>query len=918
MGYFDELLGAATDFAFSTVFSRGGKSEPKRQSISSAFNSRRVVYGRHLVPGTIIFAHTGSEWQDKRDMLDLVVVFASQHSEFVEDVRFDDVPMLIGDPAKASDAFNVFKPRTGASDREKKALGESRFDSREDYCYQRANLGKPGVQAWGGTYQYYDGTWKGFNNDGLGDYGYRGIKDGWPDGGTHPLYGLTSVFLTLKHDSKVFPDGVPEFSAMLKGKRVLDVRDSQVKYSDNLALCVLDWLLSEMGVPLSRIDTQSFIDAANICDEDADPTGSNVDTRFRVSGILELTDSRLDNLETLLSAGGAQLSRSEGMWSIHLPAYSAPVHSFTESDIIGDLQIQSHSGKQDRINVVKGSYLSADHDFERVEAPVIKSQAYINNDGEKLEATYDYELVDSGYQVERLNKIKMEKSRYGLMVSALFKMTALKVKAGDRISLSVSHLNWNARVFRVLAVDIDIMSGVKLSLKEDAPEIYNWAVDDVIEIDPPQAIELREVDDLAPVDNLTVIEELYQTQNAKDFKVRAAVTITPPIAGDFEFDVEYKEITESEWVNVTPRTYSLVNVISDIKPGDYQFRARCVTQAGFASDWFEITQTIQGKTALPPDIESTFLDSNILIWTYPNPPADLEGFLVRMHNGTRQTWADAIQLHSGIVTDSRFPLPENAGGTKTFLVKAVDTSGNVSANASIVTMGLGDPDVNNIILTYDYKAYSWPGTIADGTINGSNELESSQVGAFYNPDGGSIFYNQTDSALFYDSEFKKLVYEFDYTVSAQDEGSQLTIDATVDAESYQLYVIPPSSVGNTFVSFGGYVPRAEAGLYKFKIVIPSQFGSSVPKITALALNLDVPDIIETFEDISISSSGTRLPITETYRGIRVVSLTMQSDGSGVSSLKVQDKNHTLGPLVYAYNSSGTAVSTTIDATIRGY
>ena len=319
----------------------------------------------------------------------------------------------------------------------------------------------------------------------------------------------------------------------------------------------------------------------------------------------------------------------------------------------------------------------------------------------------------------------------------------------------------------------------------------------------------------------------------------------------------------------------------------------------------------------PPDVASLFIDGGVLYWAYQASPLDLSGFEVRVHDGGRSTWADAIPMHSGLISEPRFTLPSNTSGKKTFLVKAVDTSGNYSVNQAVLTITLGDAKIANIILTYDYQANSWPGTITNGTLNGSNEIEADQVGSFYNPDPGSIFYNQDNTSNFYDSEYKKLVYLFTYTVADQDAGSQFTIDEEVVADSYQLEFIPPDG-GSSYIPFGGYIQRAEKGMYEFRLSVPSQFGSSVPTIEWIEVSLDVPDITEALNDISISSSGTRLPITKTYRGIRYVTLTMQTDGSGVTSLKVDDKDESLGPLVYAYNSSGTTVNTTIDAFIRGY
>ena len=906
-GALDKLLDIGLDYA-----GGGNKKTGKRQTVGESFTSRRIVYGEHLVPGTLAFADAGGGGYPKNNYLTLFYVLATQHSDFVKEVRFDDVPMMLG-IENAYDHFNSFTWRDGASDSEKYLLGKSRIDARTSLCFQRASLGKEGYVRRGGAYQYKpNGTWTI-----LGDEINGGIDD-LLGSVSKDYLGMTVVTLRLQYSEALYPSGLPRVTFVLRGKRVFDPRTSTTVYSNNYALCVLDFLKTIVQIPDANINTQSFIDAANICDEDVPTVDGETEKRFTVNGILELDKTPLENLETLLKSGGGWLSYVQGQWSLFLPVYAAPILDLDNSDLVSAIRFRPKSSKQDRINVARSSYVSEQQDWERVEAPTIAIQDYIDNDGERLEGTFDFDLVTSGYQVQRLSRIKLEQSRYGVTLSATFKFKALKVTVGDRVTLTVSNFGWTSKIFQVISCEIDYERGVSLTLREDDSSIYAWTTGDAIPLQPPKALNLPDHSDIQAPSSLIVSEELYQTNNTREVKARAIIEWVPDDAGIYKFNVEIKATSETEWTPVVWRYLGSRAVVNDIAPDDYDVRVQSINDVGFSSDWYQVSTTILGKTASPPDLSNLFVDGGLLTWSYPDAPLDLAGFEVRVHDGTRNTWADAVPMHSGLISGSRFTLPNNTGGTKTFLVKAIDTSGNYSENAAIATIGLGDAETQNIILTEDYKADTWPGTITNGTISGSNEIEADATGTFYNPDTNAIFYNQNTASDFYEQEFKKLSYEFTYTVLAADVGSQLTIDATVTADSYQLEFIAPSTGGTIYSSFGGYIPRAEIGQYKFKLSIPSQFGATVPTVNALELNLDVPDITEAFEDLSISSSGTRLPITKTYRGIRHVTLTLQTDGSGAASLKVDDKDETLGPLIYAYNTSGTAVNTTIDAFIRGY
>jgi len=117
-------------------------------------------------------------------------------------------------------------------------------------------------------------------------------------------------------------------------------------------------------------------------------------------------------------------------------------------------------------------------------------------------------------------------------------------------------------------------------------------------------------------------------------------------------------------------------------------------------------------------------------------------------------------------------------------------------------------------------------------------------------------------------------------------------------------------------TFAGTID-ADDVLHEFRVRTNSS--ETQGAITELDLNLDVPDIIEYFDDVSIIAGGTRLTLTETYRGIANVQITVQDDGiSTAVGAYAFDKNHTTGPLIYCVDKDGTHVAGTIDAKVKGY
>lgn len=108
----------------------------------------------------------------------------------------------------------------------------------------------------------------------------------------HRLQGIAYTYVRLKWDRDAFPAGIPNISVQLKGRKMLDTRDSTTKYTPNIALMAQDYLSgSPLGfsADISDIKTASTNAAANTCDE-------MVTTTLVVDTVLG-ADAALDTIE---------------------------------------------------------------------------------------------------------------------------------------------------------------------------------------------------------------------------------------------------------------------------------------------------------------------------------------------------------------------------------------------------------------------------------------------------------------------------------------------------------------------------------------------------------------------------------------------------------------------------------------------
>ncbi len=397
--------------------------------------------------------------------------------------------------------------------------------------------------------------------------------------------------------------------------------------------------------------------------------------------------------------------------------------------------------------------------------------------------------------------------------------------------------------------------------------------------------------------------------------------------------------SDEEWKTIyTVFSGTSVEVsIESVEEGlQYDIQLRAIDeQSGLPGSWATIDgHTVLGKTSAPADIDVCVLEDDRLRWTYPNPPVDLDGFLVRYRSGTSRLWDSAIEAHTHVIKTTDFQIFRQPG-IWTFMVKAIDTSGNVSANPVGVTINLGDILVDNVIITVDHRALVWPGTRTNATVSGG-DLAANSASTFWTSDSTPA-YPELDTDLFWDNPALEMMYEFSYAPPFDLLDASIKIDVTALGDWRLEYRTDSTALawdgdGGTLMWGGSSDPAWDAKgnyiawpgeissllyqQYDFRFV--GNAGTTQAVLQQLSLILDVIDVVEDVLDFTIVSGGTRLPLTKTFRTITAVRMDLQDDGGTATNLKLVDKDYTLGPLVIAYDSTLTTTSAVGDFRIQGY
>jgi predicted phage tail protein len=205
----------------------------------------------------------------------------------------------------------------------------------------------------------------------------------------HSLRGMAYLYIRLEFDADVFPNGVPEITATIKGKKVFDPRTSTTAWSANPALCIRDYLTNSrygMGSTSSEIDDVLVAQAANVCEQTVESQN-----RYTMNGAFTTDAAPADVLQNMLTSMGGLLWHAQGAWRMKPAYYTAPVLDITLDDLRGGLQIQTRAARRDNFNTVRGTFRGAESDWQVTDYKPVSDPAFVTADG-GFDAAIDLDL----------------------------------------------------------------------------------------------------------------------------------------------------------------------------------------------------------------------------------------------------------------------------------------------------------------------------------------------------------------------------------------------------------------------------------------------------------------------------------------------------------------------------------------------
>lgn len=504
----------------------------------------------------------------------------------------------------------------------------------------------------------------------------------------HRLRGIAYMYVRMEFDADVFPNGVPTFTATVKGKKVYNPTTDTTAWSDNPALCLRDYLISNYGLSeeVGNIDDDLVNTAVSICNETNTDAGT---TRYTCNGAFTTDLTPYDVINNLLTSMGGMLWYAQGKWRMKPAYWTAPVLDLNEDDLRSSIGVATRHSRRDNFNVVKGTFRGEESNWQTTDYPQVDSAAFLAADnGQESVADVDLPFTDNSIEARRLARIALERNRQQLTVTAAFGLKTMRVQVGDNIRLTNSRFGWANKEFEVLSWNFGLTEGldlqVNMTLRETAETVFDEVDDGIVyERDNTTLLSPFEV----PSVGISAVATTQILREKLTNVIDVSVTSGRPEGID-RVEVEFKKSSESEYTSVGTGEIGLFRVV-DVETGDYDFRARAINSFGVRGEW-EYLANISADGLLGPPADVTGLTAEVngatihLEW---EPVADLDLSYYRIRHSVEETgatWANATTAVDKVPRPaSAVSLPTRPG---TYHIKAVDKSGITSTNYTSVVV----------------------------------------------------------------------------------------------------------------------------------------------------------------------------------------------------------------------------------------
>ena len=253
--------------------------------------------------------------------------------------------------------------------------------------------------------------------------------------------------------------------------------------------CFLDYLTSTTygaAIPLAGVDTTSLTALDVYSSQTMIYTpysgGSAIQTRFRFDGVIDASQTIMNNLQIMASCCDCLLRYNEitGLWGVIVqqPTYTVAM-DLTDSNIISSIQVTpvdiASSYNIAEVKFVDGtqqdSFITATFNLAVINPSLMYPNEPVNKQSIALP------LVNNSVRAQYIANRFLEGGREDLQIKCKVNYVGLQLEAGDIVTLTNANYGWTAKLFRIGQVieefNDDGSITTALSLMEFNPAVYD-------------------------------------------------------------------------------------------------------------------------------------------------------------------------------------------------------------------------------------------------------------------------------------------------------------------------------------------------------------------------------------------------------------------------------------------------------------
>lgn len=426
---------------------------------------------------------------------------------------------------------------------------------------------------------------------------------------TDKFAGDACLIVTLQYDQDVFPTGLPQINAVVRGAKVFDPRTGTTAWTENPALIARDWALYAYGGGASsdEIVEQAFIAAANACDVSTTfvtDSGSEVRPLYQCGIVCPLDADPSLTLGEIVESMAGQWGWVGGKLTLRAGVYRAPVAAIDESWITDKAAIElvAQAPTSDLVNVTRPTLADAAQDYVPAPAAEVRYTAAITADGRELPREVEYNGVTRAVHAQHISGVVMREAREALSVKLPCNMRALVLELFDVVTVTLPTFGWVAKEFEVLGWNFSLDGGVQLSLRETAAAIFNpdtglATLDVAANTLLPKPWEVEQITGVTVSSGTSALTD-------KSILVRTTVSWTAAVSEAVRrhgrIEVQYTRagatLPSGDWPSVEAPGDATSVTITGLGQGvHYLFRVRAKTNLGVRGLW-SVTKNSQNAT----------------------------------------------------------------------------------------------------------------------------------------------------------------------------------------------------------------------------------------------------------------------------------------------------------------------------------